>query len=68
MFQPKSLDRILSSFNKTVEELSQLIDHNAAKTQANSAEIKALEAQNAQLSDEANKASQVRAKINALIT
>lgn len=65
--KPKSLDDILGSFNKTLNDLEALITSNDAKASANSAKIEDLFTENNALIAEAAKAERVVSRIKELV-
>lgn len=64
----KSLESILSTFTKTIEDLDSLSDKNRDIATTKEGEIQELSRQRDALLDEANRASIVRSKINSLLS
>lgn len=63
----KSLDSILSSFTKTVEDLKSLVSKNDAAVASNKERIASLQSENVALAAESVQAGEVIASINKLI-
>ena len=68
MFKSKSLESILSTFTKTVEDLSILIENNAAKIGGNNKAISALLESNTSLQSDINTAANIKDKLTKLIS
>jgi hypothetical protein len=67
LFKKKSLDSILSSFTKVVEDLKVLQQDNAKAIYRNEAVINNLKTENLTLESESERASKVQDKINSLL-
>lgn len=64
----KSLEGILSSFTKAINDLDSLVSQNTAEIAANDAVVQKLNLASAKLQGEADDASAVRKKISDLVT
>lgn len=67
MLGPKSLDQILATFNKTLDDLKKLQEGNNKVVDQNNARISYLKACNNELTVEAQRAANVQAKLSELI-
>lgn len=65
--KPKSLQGILASFNKVIEDLKTLQTHNNSTIDTNIKTIDTLKAANTQLATEAEQAKNVEANLSKLI-
>lgn len=63
----KSLETILSSFTKTLDDLDNLQRINAGKVAKNEVQLSILRQENEELNEEGNQAAKVHAKLAELI-
>jgi hypothetical protein len=68
MFKKKSLESILSTFTKTVEDLRVLQDDNFDEIAENNVKLEELAAKNVALVNENARAAKVEEKINSLLS
>lgn len=68
VFGRKTVDGVLGKFNKTLNELSDVESHNSNEANRHAEEIRQREIDRAAATVEAQRASTVKSKINALLS